>query len=182
MANSTALRFRVHSQHERTLVDQEIGILNSVRLFCRIEDHLSDHNFVERPSNDYICPVMSVLLLRPHLTQCCGKHISEEAVEQLNRENKPCPLCNEQLITKLDEHFLRQVGELPVYCAYRDNGCDWEGQLSDLDTHNQSCSKQESSSAEEEEEESTINENEDMVSYPCLQGMIAVISPMYVCI
>ena len=38
-----------------------------------------DYPFVEQPSDDFFCPVTFSLLLQPHLTSCCGKHLSQEA-------------------------------------------------------------------------------------------------------
>ena len=41
-----------------------------------------DFPFIEQPSDDFFCPVMYSLLLQPHLTACCGKHLSQEAATQ----------------------------------------------------------------------------------------------------
>ena len=38
-----------------------------------------DFFFVERPSQDFFCPVSLELLLEPQLTSCCGHHLSLEA-------------------------------------------------------------------------------------------------------
>ena len=37
-----------------------------------------DFIFVERPSEDFFCPVSLELLLEPQLTSCCGHHLSQE--------------------------------------------------------------------------------------------------------
>lgn len=36
-----------------------------------------DVPFVEPPSRDYFCPVTYEVMDRPHLTLCCGQHLSE---------------------------------------------------------------------------------------------------------
>ena len=40
----------------------------------------------------------------------------------------------------LDKHYLRQVNQLHVFCHNVDRGCEWQGELSDLKHHVQSCS------------------------------------------
>ena len=99
-----------------------------------------DFTFVEQPSEDFFCPVTYSLLLEPHLTACCGKHLSREAATRIQREGGACPLCKKpHLTTVLNKHFLRQVNELHVFCRHEDKGCGWQGELSDLECHVQSC-------------------------------------------
>ena len=38
-----------------------------------------EYDFVEEPSQDYICPVTLELLRDPQQTTCCGHHLSLEA-------------------------------------------------------------------------------------------------------
>ena len=99
-----------------------------------------DFPFVEQPSEDFYCPVICCLLLQPHLTACCGKHLSQEAAIRIEREGGACPLCKEpHLNTMLDKRFRRQVNELHVFCHNEDRGCGWQGELSDFKRHVQSC-------------------------------------------
>ena len=97
-----------------------------------------DYPFVEEPSEDFFCPVTMGLLLQPHLTSCCGQHISQEAVKRLKKEGQGCPMCkSDKWPTILSKHFLRQVIELRVFC--RETECDWQGELSELESHSESC-------------------------------------------
>ena len=99
-----------------------------------------DFPFIEQPSRDFFCPVTYGLLLQPHLTACCGKHLSQEAATWIQGEGGACPLCNKpHLKTMLDKRFRRQVNELRVFCHHEDRGCGWQGELSDLERHVQSC-------------------------------------------
>ena len=96
--------------------------------------------FVEQPSNDFFCPVTYGLLLHPHLTECCGKHLSREVVNRIRREGRACPLCNKQPFhTMLNQHFRRQVRELRVFCCHEDSECAWQGGLFDMEKHVRSC-------------------------------------------
>ena len=99
-----------------------------------------EYHFVEQPSTDFFCPVMYGLLLQPHLTQCCGNHLSQEAAARIQGEGGACPVCNAvPFNTVLNKHFLRQVNELHVFCRHEDRGCAWQGELSDLERHVPSC-------------------------------------------
>ena len=101
------------------------------------EDSTVEYDFVEDPSEDYFCPVTCELLKDPRQTNfCCGKHLSRAAAEQLEDEGKPCPLCNKgPLKTTDDLYFKRKVMELEVYCSKGSAGCEWTGELGELDNH-----------------------------------------------
>ncbi|CAI8028793.1 Ankyrin repeat domain-containing protein 50 [Geodia barretti] len=99
-----------------------------------------DYPFVEKPSEDFFCPVTLGLLLQPHLTSCCGKHLSEESATRIQGVGGPCPLCKSpDWSTVLDKHVRRQVKELHVFCRHKEKGCWWKGELSDFTQHVQSC-------------------------------------------
>ena len=99
-----------------------------------------EYAFVERPSEDYFCPVTMGLLVQPHLTSCCGKHLSEESAIRIQGEGKPCPLCkSSEWATMLNKNFKREVYELGVYCRHKEEGCPWKGKLSELQSHLNSC-------------------------------------------
>ena len=101
-----------------------------------------DFNFVERPSEDFFCPVSLELLLEPQLTSCCGHHLSLEAATRLQREGKACPLCNgQQWSIMLDKYHRRKVHEVRVRCWHTDNGCAWVGEMNDLKRHADVCEK-----------------------------------------
>ena len=99
----------------------------------------NDYQFVEKLSKDYLCPVTQCLLLHPHLTSCCGQHIS---ATRLQRDGNRCPLCKaERWSTILDKRFQREVKTLQVFCSNKERGCEWQGELFSRDYHLQSCSK-----------------------------------------
>ena len=99
-----------------------------------------EFEFVEKPPDDVYCPVTFELLLQPHQTQCCGNHLSKEAVDRIKGEEGGCPLCKEaDLRTTQDKHFQRKVRELRVYCHHRRRGCRWVGELGALHGHEQFC-------------------------------------------
>ena len=101
-----------------------------------------DFDFVERPSEDFFCPVSLELLIEPQLTSCCGHHLSLEAATRLQREGKPCPMCNgEEWSGMLDKYHRRKVHEVRVRCWHKENGCEWVGEVNELKRHTDSCVK-----------------------------------------
>ena len=101
-----------------------------------------DYDFVERPSQDFFCPVTLELLLEPRQLSCCGNHLSREAATRLQREGKLCPMCNEQeWNVVLDKYHGRRVHRVRVRCPHKDSGCDWVGEVNELTQHADSCAK-----------------------------------------
>ncbi len=101
-----------------------------------------DYDFVEQPDQDYFCPVSLELLIEPHQTSCCGHHISQQAANRLARERKPCPMCkDEEFNTQPDKYFKRKVRQLKVRCPHKKSGCEWTGELGDLNHHTTACPK-----------------------------------------
>ena len=101
-----------------------------------------EYDFVEEPSQDYICPVTLELLRDPQQTTCCGHHLSLEAATRLQQGGKPCPMCNEPNLTTMpDKFYKRKVNELKVHCPNKGSGCEWVGDLGSVDQHANSCPK-----------------------------------------
>ena len=48
---------------------------------------------------------------------------------------KPCPECNAELSTFPDKKLQRSLNQLQVRCTYQNVGCDWTGELGDLEKH-----------------------------------------------
>ena len=110
-----------------------------------VEDDASkqaDYDFVERPSEDFFCPVMFELLIDPHQTTCCGNHLSLSAVTRLQHDGKPCPMCKEpKLATMPDKFFRRRVSAVVVHCPNKAGGCEWKGEVGGVKQHEEACPK-----------------------------------------
>ncbi len=102
-----------------------------------------DYDFVEQPDQDYFCPVSLELLIEPHQTSCCGHHISQQAANRLIRERKPCPMCKEDNFSTHEDKFFKRncINKLKVYCPHKKSGCEWTGELGDLNHHTTACPK-----------------------------------------
>ena len=101
-----------------------------------------EFDFVERPSEDFFCPVTFELLLEPHQTTCCGNHLSKKVVSRLQRDGKPCPVCKEpQLNTVPDKFHRRRVSAVHIRCPHKTSGCEWVGEVGVVNQHTDSCPK-----------------------------------------
>ena len=100
----------------------------------------SGYDFVTEPTREQFCPYSGKLMLEPHQTDCCGKHLSAEIANGLVSKSEPCPLClespKEVISTRLDKFFQRK---LQVYCRFHDQGCQWIGDLVEINNHTSSC-------------------------------------------
>ena len=101
-----------------------------------------EYEFIEQPSEEFFCPVTFELLLSPHQTTCCGHHLSEKAVQRLEREGKPCPMCKEtKLVTMPDKFFKRKASAVLIRCPNKSRGCEWVGEVGGSNRHTCSCPK-----------------------------------------
>ena len=101
-----------------------------------------EFDLVEPPAEDFFCPVTFELLLNPHQTTCCGHHLSEKAVNRLQREGKPCPMCKEtELVTTSDKYFKRKASAILIRCPHKASGCEWVGEVGGSKQHINTCPK-----------------------------------------
>ena len=89
--------------------------------------------FVEPPPEELLCRVSLDVLFDPYLTFCCGTHLSQESYLRL--QGQPCPVCREDLYAILDKSVKRKVLSLKVRCPHKAEGCEWQGELRNLEEH-----------------------------------------------
>ena len=81
------------------------------------------------------CPIcLQVMLKDPHLVSCCGHHFCGPCIER--SFSRPCPLCKSaNYKSVVNKGLLRTINGLRVYCINQTEGCEWLGDLKDLDRH-----------------------------------------------
>ena len=97
-----------------------------------------DCDFVERPPKPFQCecPVCMLVLREPHQVTCCGYSFCETCIKRVQENKKGCPTCNKAEFTVFPNIGLRRsLNEYRVYCTQREAGCDWVGELGELDKH-----------------------------------------------
>ena len=81
------------------------------------------------------CPICHLIYRHPYQLHC-GKRICKECMETIRAKSQLCPFCNEVDVTSFpDVAHMQYLGRYNVNCHNRSEGCEWEGELSDLDRH-----------------------------------------------
>ena len=97
-----------------------------------------DCEFVEPPPSVFQteCPICHLILREPYLVSCCGTHFCHTCFQRLQAGNSPCPNCRKDNIEVFPNKGLnRSLKQLQVYCTHRKDGCQWRGELGELDQH-----------------------------------------------
>ena len=95
-----------------------------------------DYEFIDPPPNSLECSICLLTLRDPHIISCCGNHFCHTCISRIQGAGKPCPLCNEpNFTTFLHKGVKREVNALMIHCRWRQLGCDWEGELGQLEEH-----------------------------------------------
>ena len=94
--------------------------------------------FVERPPEvlQSECPVCLQIIRDPYQVTCCGYSFCRLCIERIKADNKPCPTCNENGFSDFPNKGLkRSLYAFKVRCSHQKDGCEWTGELGQLDVH-----------------------------------------------
>ena len=94
-----------------------------------------DCDFVESPPESFQCTVCMLPFRDPTIPSCCGHKGCASCLGRIKVAGQPCPVCQQPFTTFLDKYFQRKVLDLRVYCSKKGDGCGWQGELRDLETH-----------------------------------------------
>ncbi|KAI8049268.1 WD40-repeat-containing domain protein [Syncephalis plumigaleata] len=101
-----------------------------------------DVQYVYPPSNSFFCPVCQDVYTDPVITRACNHSFCYACLFQSLENESLCPLCrgyihSEELHPNLALSNL--IGELMVYCGYREHGCLQTMRKDDLVAHMAQC-------------------------------------------
>lgn len=100
-----------------------------------VEDS-DEYDFVNGLPEEYQCHICLCLLADPHLTTCCGHHFCKDCIFKVAKANQACPMCKmEGFMAVVDKNVYRKIRALPVRCHFHSKGCEWQGELRDLEEH-----------------------------------------------
>lgn len=97
-----------------------------------------DCEFVETPpqSLQTECPVCLSVLRDPYQATCCGYSFCKACIEKIKAGRAPCPCCKaEDFDTFEDKRLRRSLYAFKVRCTNKKKGCEWEGELGQLEEH-----------------------------------------------
>ena len=100
--------------------------------YCNKEYQFITHveSFVER----FLCPICQEILYEPVQTSCghlfCGRCLKKV-------QSKNCPSCRAEFIREpIEDKFnAREIRNLIVKCQNSSRGCEWEGELGNVESH-----------------------------------------------
>ena len=93
--------------------------------------------FVERPQElQTDCPICLVVLREPYQVTCCGYSFCRTCIERIRTNKMACPTCNEATFSAFPNKGLqRSLYSFRIQCIYQKSGCEWTGELRELDGH-----------------------------------------------
>lgn len=95
--------------------------------------------FVEPPPKFFCaeCPICLHVLREPCQVSCCGKSFCYECIDKVRESDDPmCPCCKDlDFDDFMDKRLQQTLYEFKVYCTHKSKGCEWTGELRDLDGH-----------------------------------------------
>jgi TNF receptor-associated factor 4 len=98
-----------------------------------------DCQFIETPP-EYLqthCPICLLVLREPFQVTCCGKSFCRECIQHIKSVNsKCCPTCKTEGFDSFQNKGLQQpLYGFKVLCCNKEKGCDWQGELVQLQRH-----------------------------------------------
>ena len=82
------------------------------------------------------CPVCLLVLRQPYQVTCCGYAFCRVCIDSVRKNKLGCPWCNGKRFRMFeDKRLKRSLYALKVYCTNKQQGCQWEGELRQLDNH-----------------------------------------------
>ena len=94
--------------------------------------------FIEEPAQ-YLqthCPICLLVLREPFQVTCCGKSFCRECITRVRASNELCPTCKDAGFDLFQNKGLQQpLYGFRVFCSNKESGCDWQGELRQLDQH-----------------------------------------------
>ena len=99
-----------------------------------------EYKFVNPPPDRCICNICHLPSRDAYMTgQCCeGQTICKSCLDQwqITAGNMKCPVCREET-GGFSQNFpiKREIKSLDIYCTNKEKGCEWQGELNDINNH-----------------------------------------------
>ena len=98
----------------------------------------TQYYFITEPPKSRFCPICFDLLTEPYLSDC-GHHVCKLCRTRLIASNNDvCPECREPDAlsnARLNKFLQREINDLNVRCQHHREGCEWTGEVRDLQSH-----------------------------------------------
>ena len=92
----------------------------------------------ESQERSFDCPVCLQFLSDPCTTECCSREFCRNCIIKIRKNGGPsqCPLCrSSEFKTKRIIDLSHEFYHLQVYCANKSKGCEWIGDLGEVEVY-----------------------------------------------
>ncbi|XP_065901604.1 TNF receptor-associated factor 6-like isoform X2 [Dysidea avara] len=97
-----------------------------------------DYQFVHPLPDRLVCVICHFPCRDSHLSVCCGHNYCKSCLDVVKRAGvtHACPVCNnKEFQTFPNRQADREVRSLHVFCINNTRGCEWQGELNDINNH-----------------------------------------------
>ena len=98
-----------------------------------------EYVFVNSILDRLLCKICHLPSRDPYLSVCCGHLFCKSCLDYLRNTptlSNACPICrNEGFVTYPNKAVDREIKSLYVYCTNKVMGCEWQGELNDINNH-----------------------------------------------
>ena len=98
-----------------------------------------DCEFTSEVPDNCKCPLCKKVFRDPQRVSCCEEEYCKECIEQVFRDNEPCPnpKCGCKNYSSISEAKRTKgfIDKLRCHCSNWREGCEWEGELQELNDH-----------------------------------------------
>ena len=92
--------------------------------------------FVGPVPEELLCKSCKLVPKKLNRTDCCEERFCQACIDPVLKDKKPCPSCGEaDFSTFFTKASQKKILALQVRCAMKQKGCEWVGQLEQLDAH-----------------------------------------------
>ena len=99
-----------------------------------------DYEFVKTPFDDLICTVCFLPSKEPHLSACCGHTFCKSCLEGSKKFSNICPVCRREIFAAIfNKQADRAIRSLQLFCTNKKQGCEWQGEVNDINKHLDNC-------------------------------------------
>lgn len=123
--------------------------------------------FIDPPPNDLRCIMCLRPAQDPQQSTCCGRLFCKFCLAERKKTTSECPQCHEPVHCFYDRASDARIKQFSVHCSKSDEGCEWVGQLRDLEEHLEGCDFSSSSCPKGCGEAVLKSRLEDHVQFEC---------------
>jgi len=102
-----------------------------------------DYDFVDIPMESSLCKICFFPSREAQLSLCCGHTFCKSCLDNTKKSkftSKSCPVCcNVEFTVVHNKQVDRFVKSLQIICSNKEKGCDWQGEVNNIDKHLGSC-------------------------------------------